>query len=147
MLTAKDSIDSKVKWLNSWADDYIVKPFSLKELLARVKSMVRRLNKPENENNIIHTEWISINLDTREIFRGKIRVELTKKEYQILELLLKNKNKVMSKKEIEEKIWWKKNKIESDVVRSHMQVIRSKLWIKWQKIIKTVHGVWFKITD
>jgi DNA-binding response OmpR family regulator len=147
MLTAKDSIDSRVKWLNSWADDYIVKPFSLKELLARVKSMVRRLNKSENNSNIIHTEWISINLDTREIFRWKLKITLTKKEYQIIELLFKNKNKVLSKKEIEEKIWGKKNKIASDVVRSHMQVIRSKLWSKWQKIIKTVHGVWFKVTD
>jgi len=143
-LTAKEDLESKEKWFNLWWDDYLTKPFKLKELLLRVRSILKRINKSESINTIIIWD-IELNLDLKEVTRNKNHIILTPKEFQILEYLMKNKNKVVPKKELLEYIWWINNDIWSDVIRSHIQTLRTKInkWTKYDPI-KTIRGIWFK---
>jgi len=146
-LTAKEDLESKEIWFNSWWDDYLTKPFKLKELLLRIRSILKRVNKTEVINKI--KIWnIELNLDLKEIKREEKHIELTPKEFQILEYLMKNKNKVIPKKELLEYIWWINNDIWSDVVRSHIQTLRAKLnkWFDYDPI-KTIRGIWFKFEE
>lgn len=146
-LSAKEDLESKEKWFNLWWDDYLTKPFKLKELLLRIRSILKRVNKVESINTI--TIWdIDLNLDLKEVTRNKNRIILTPKEFQILEYLMKNKNKVIPKKELLEYIWWINNDIWSDVVRTHIQTLRNKI-NKWSNYdpIKTIRGIWFKFED
>lgn len=147
MLTAKDSLDSKLEWFKVWADDYLVKPFSLKELLVRVQSIVRRVYFDNSKIDHLTVGNMTIDFNLKELYVNWNKIELTKKEYLIMEYLFMNKNKVVSKKEIEEHIWGINHDIWSDVVRVHVQMIRAKIWDKDQTMIKTVRWLWFKISD
>ncbi len=146
-LTAKEDLNSKETWFNIWADDYLTKPFSLKELLLRIRSVLKRTQKTTTINTI--KIWdIELNLNLKEVKRKNKKIELTPKEFQILEYLMKNKNKVIPKKELLEYIWWINNDIWSDVVRSHIQTIRSKLNKGFNyDPIKTIRGVGFKFEE
>ena len=98
-LTAKEDLESIETWFNLWAFDYLVKPFKLKELLLRIRSILKRVNKITSINTI--KIWdIELNLDLKEVKRSWKNIELTPKEFQILEYLMKNKNKVIPKKEL-----------------------------------------------
>lgn len=143
-LTAKEDLESKEKWFNIWWDDYLTKPFKLKELLLRIRSILKRVNKSETINTIVIWD-IELNLDLKEATRNNNHIILTPKEFQILEYLMKNKNKVVPKKELLEYIWWINNDIWSDVIRSHVQTLRNKInkWVKYDPI-KTIRGIWFK---
>jgi len=146
-LTAKEDLESIEKGFTIWGDDYLTKPFKLKELLLRIRSILKRVNKTESINTI--KIWdIELNLDLKEITRNWKHIELTPKEFQIIEYLMKNKNKVIPKKELLEYIWWIHNDIWSDVIRSHMQTLRSKIneWFDYDPI-KTVRWIWFKFED
>jgi len=146
-LTAKEDIESIEKWFTIWWDDYLTKPFKLKELLLRIRSVLKRVNKIDSINTI--KIWdIELSLDLKEVTRSWKKIELTPKEFQILEYLMKNKEKVIPKKELLEYIWWINNDIRSDVIRSHMQTLRSKLnnWFDFDPI-KTVRGIWFKFEE
>ena len=146
-LTAKEDIESIEKWFTIWWDDYLTKPFKLKELLLRIRSVLKRVNKIDSINTI--KIWdIELSLDLKEVTRSWKKIELTPKEFQILEYLMKNKEKVIPKKELLEYIWWINNDIRSDVIRSHMQTLRSKLnnWFDFNPI-KTVRGIWFKFEE
>ncbi len=103
ILTAKDRIEDKVEGLDAGADDYLVKPFSIEELLARVRAHLRRVS-PAITGEIRVADLI-INLEGREVFRSGRRIELSNKEFELLELLAKNPGKVFSRYEIEEKVW------------------------------------------
>jgi len=146
-LTAKEDIESIEKWFTIWWDDYLTKPFKLKELLLRIRSILKRVNKTDSIDKIIIWD-IELSLDLKEVTRSWKKIELTPKEFQILEYLMKNKNKVVPKKELLEYIWWINNDIRSDVIRSHMQTLRSKLndWFDFDPI-KTVRGIWFKFEE
>jgi DNA-binding response OmpR family regulator len=146
-LTAKEDLESIEKWFTLWWDDYLTKPFKLKELVLRIRSILKRVNKTE-EINKITAWWLVLDLDLKEINRWDETIILTPKEFQILEYLMKNKNKVVPKKELLEYIWWINNDIRSDVIRTHMQTLRTKInsWFKTDPI-KTVRGIWFKFED
>ncbi len=105
MLTAKDEVADRVKGLDLGADDYLVKPFALEELLARVRVLLRRkaAAKTEPETNKIHYQDVFMDLDTREVFRGGQRIELTTKEFELLHLFLQNPRRVLSRDVIMEK--------------------------------------------
>ena len=146
-LTAKEDIESIEKGFTIWWDDYLTKPFKLKELLLRIRSILKRVNKTDSINNI--TVWnIKLNLNLKEITRDWKNIELTPKEFQIIEYLMKNKNKVIPKKELLEYIWWINNDIWSDVIRSHIQTLRTKInkWFDYDPI-KTIRGIWFKFEE
>lgn len=148
-LTAKEDLESKETWFNVWWDDYITKPFKLKELVLRIRNLLKRSNSWEiNEMNKIIIWDIELNLDLKEVTRWDKNIILTPKEFIILEYLMKNKNKVVPKHELLEYIWWINNDIWSDVTRTHIQSLRKKI-NSWSKNdpIRTIRGIWFKFEN
>lgn len=146
-LTAKEDIESKEKWFNVWGDDYLTKPFKLKELILRIRSILKRINQNDVLDKIIVWE-ISLDLSLKEVKRWEKVINLTPKEFMILEYLMKNKWKAIPKKEILEYIWWINNDIWSDVIRAHMLSLRKKLNEGFDyDPIKTVRGIWFKFSE
>lgn len=143
-LTAKEDLESIERWFMLGWDDYLTKPFKLKELALRIRSILKRVNKTDSIDSI---NWwdIILNLNLKEIERWWKKIILTPKEFQILEYLMKNKNKVIPKHELLEYIWWINNDIRSDVIRTHIQTLRNKinLWFE-NDPIKTIRGIWFK---
>lgn len=143
-LTAKEDLESIEKWFTLWGDDYLTKPFKLKELVLRIRSILKRVNKTQEIDNL--TWWdIILHLNLKEVERQWKKIILTPKEFQILEYLMKNKNKVVPKHELLEYIWWISNDIRSDVIRTHMQTLRNKINDGFKNDpIKTIRGIWFK---
>jgi two-component system, OmpR family, response regulator MprA len=142
MLTAKDEISDRVKGLDLGADDYLVKPFALEELLARVRVLLRRrAERPEQPTNQLTYEDILLDLDTREVFRGGKLVELTTKEFELLYLFLQNPRRVLSRDLIMEKIWGYDYSGESNVLEVYIALLRQKSEEHGHKrIIQTVRG-------
>lgn len=146
-LTAKWDIESKEKWFLSWWDDYLTKPFSLKELVLRIRNLLKRTEKINDINTL--SKWdITINLDTKQVFRNWKEIILTPKEYKILVLLMQNAPKVISKQEILNHVRGPNNDIWSDVVRTHIKSLRDKInnWFDYDPI-KTVRWMWFKFEE
>jgi DNA-binding response OmpR family regulator len=147
-LTAKEDLQSKEIGFNVWWDDYLTKPFRLKELVLRVRNLTKRAWNQWKELNKIAVWNIELNLDTKEVKRWNRNIILTPKEFIILEYLMKNKGKVIPKQELLEYIWWINNDIWSDVTRTHVQSLRKKLNKKWEiDPIKTIRGIWFKFEE
>lgn len=142
MLTAKDDIADKVKGLDLGADDYLVKPFALEELLARLRSLMRRRGETaEQKTNRMGYEDITLDLDTREVVRGDFKIELTTKEFDLLHLFLQNPKRVLSRDIIMEKIWGYDYSGESNVLEVYVALLRQKLEEHGGKrIIQTVRG-------
>lgn len=142
MLTAKDEISDKVKGLDLGADDYLVKPFALEELLARIRSLMRRrADPPEQKTSRTQYEDITLDLDTREVTRGDHKIELTTKEFDLLHLFLQNPKRVLSRDIIMEKIWGYDYSGESNVLEVYIALLRQKLEEHGGKrIIQTVRG-------
>ena len=146
-LTAKEDLESKERWFNVWWDDYLTKPFKLKELILRMRSILKRINQTEVLDKI--TAWdITLDLSLKEVKRWEKIINLTPKEFMILEYLMKNKEKAIQKKEILEYIWWINNDIWSDVIRAHMLTLRKKLNEGFDDDpIKTVRWIGFNFVN
>ncbi|WP_409344893.1 response regulator transcription factor [Paenibacillus sp. MBLB4367] len=143
MLTAKDEVGDRVKGLDLGADDYLVKPFALEELLARVRVLLRRKAQRSEQaaSNRVSYEDIVMDLDTREVFRSEKRVELTTKEFDLLHLFLQNPKRVLSRDLIMEKIWGYDYSGESNVLEVYIALIRQKTEeYGGKRIIQTVRG-------
>ncbi|WP_281885323.1 response regulator transcription factor [Paenibacillus sp. YYML68] len=143
MLTAKDEVSDRVKGLDLGADDYLVKPFALEELLARVRVLLRRKSpdKPEVQTNKLTYLDLSLDLDTREVFRGGRLVELTTKEFDLLHLFMQNPRRVLSRDIIMEKVWGYDYSGESNVLEVYVALLRQKTEEHGHKrIIQTVRG-------
>lgn len=141
MLTAKGEIDDKVIGLNSGADDYLVKPFAFEELIARVSALSRRpkkiiSSKIEHNNLTLDIKNLEVKKD------GKV-IQLSKKEYQLFEYLLKNKDKVVSKDDIISHVWSYESDILPNTVEVFVRYLRNKLG---KDIIKTVRGFGYKMS-
>ncbi len=144
ILTAKDSLDDKVKGLNAGADDYLVKPFSFVELLARIKALTRR-NQPPG-SSLLKTADLTLDEETREIKRAKRLISLSATEYRLLKYLMENKNKVLSKTLILENVWGYDFSPESNIVDVYIKYLRDKIDRGGKKpLIVTVHGMGYKI--
>ena len=156
MLSAKSEDMDKILGLNTGADDYLTKPFNPLELVARVKSQIRRYKKFSNKtniakeeisDNILEIDEIKVNLDTHEMFKDNQEIKLTPTEFDILVLLGKNKGKVFSIENIYNSVW-KQDFMQSDnTVMVHIRKIREKIEedSRNPKYIKTVWGVGYKI--
>jgi two-component system response regulator MprA len=142
MLTAKDEVNDRVKGLDLGADDYLVKPFALEELLARVRALFRRRSeRAEPAANRLAFEDIVMDVDAREVVRAGKKIELTTKEFELLHLFMLNPNRVLSRDVIMEKIWGYDYSGESNVLEVYIAMLRQKTEEHGGKrIIQTVRG-------
>ncbi|KPV57656.1 response regulator [Paenibacillus sp. A3] len=141
-LTAKNSVYDKVNGLKLGADDYIVKPFEAIELLARIETVLRRYGK---EERLMTFQTIQVDLDKREVIKQGIPVELTPKEYDLLIVLLKNKNIALSREQFIEKVWGYDYYGETRTVDMHIKSLRKKLDL--QDHIKTIYKMGYRLED
>ena len=159
-VTAVDSVDSKVKLMKLGADDYLVKPFHYEEFLVRVEALLRRaaLNDPEKTGGaeagseikeILHFRDIEIRPESREAFVSGAELELTRKEFEILELMIRYPQKVFTKENIFETVWGEQYLPEDNSVNVHISNIRRKLSAAGgaDDYIKTVWGIGFKLSE
>lgn len=144
MITAKGDTDDKVKGLDYGADDYIVKPFDIEELLARLRALMRR-NQQEHDD-ILYIGELEINQEAFTVSFENRPLELTKTEFELLRLLASNKNHVMTREMILTTIWGFDSEVETNVVDVYIRYLRNKLKpIGYHKRIETVRGVGYVI--
>lgn len=149
VLSAKNELDSKVELLTAGANDYICKPFDLKELLVRIQVQLRSLpasNLPDAQTELHYKEWI-LDPETQEMTAAGLPVELTLHEFRILELLMKHPKKVFTKQLIYEYAWEEDYFAEDKTINVHISNIRSKLKpSQTDSYIQTVWGMGFKLS-
>jgi two-component system response regulator MprA len=124
ILTARDSVEDKIRGLDAGADDYVTKPFAFDELLARVRAALRR-HEPEDE--VVQVGDLVINPASREVSRAGRNIELTAREYDLLLFLARNAGKVMDRNTIFERVWGYAFDIESDTIKVYIRYLRKKL--------------------
>ncbi len=142
ILTARGDVDHRIAGLNEGADDYLPKPFSLLEVQARLNALIRRNNgKPAPE---LKANGVSFNPQTREVFFNGEKVILSPKEITVLELLLMNKNRVLSRETIENKIYTWGEEVQSNAVEVHIHHLRKKLG---KEMIKTISKIGYMLEE
>ena len=147
VLTAKDSLDEKVEVLTSGADDYITKPFEIREVLARVQVQLRHKEEKEAEDYNLSFKDMVLNRDTFQIrIDGRILPKITKQEFAILELLLRNPKQVFSKEDIFEYAWDEPYMGETKTLDVHISNIRKKIkQVTSEEYIETVWGIGYRL--
>lgn len=144
MLSVKSEIETKVKLLNAGADDYLTKPFSFEELRARIKALLRRPKKIENQ--ILKVDDLVLDKSRQTVARGKKEIYLTGKEFSLLEYLMKNQDTVLSRGMIMEHVWDMNADPFSNTIEMHILNLRRKIEQKnKKKLIRTVPGRGYKI--
>ncbi len=144
MLTAKNTENDKILWLELWADDYIAKPFSPRELLARIKRIIKRSsNNNDNNSNTITYNDIVLNLDKKIVLVKNKEISLTKNEYDLLERILKENWKIVTREVLMTEVIWYDKYVYDRTLDTHIKNIRKKLWDS--KIILTVRGEWYRL--
>jgi two-component system, OmpR family, copper resistance phosphate regulon response regulator CusR len=145
MLTALGTTDDKVIGLNAGADDYLVKPFEFKELIARIYALTRRNLEPST-HTLLELADLEVNTDSKTVRRAGVEIRLTAREFSLLLLLIKNKGRVISRNEIEESIWGTTFERESNVVDVYINFLRKKIDKDFDmKLIHTVIGMGYTI--
>lgn len=146
MLTARDGVDDRVKGLDAGADDYLVKPFALKELLARIRALTRRsLDAPKSP--VLQIADLSLDTLTRRVRRGNKTIELTSKEYAVLECLMREPDRVLTRTQIAEHVWNYDVLNHSNVVDVYIKNLRRKIDDHYEpRLIHTVRGAGYRIT-
>lgn len=148
MLTAKGTVEDKIMGLDDGADDYLAKPFAMAELMARIRSLLRRVG--ENRDRKLNVGRLSLDTKTREVRKGGALVELTPKEFSILEFLLYNKNRAISRFTLAEHVWGDDFDpfTMSNFIDVHIKNLRKKIEdAERSRIIRTIRGVGFIIED
>jgi len=149
MLTAKSEEFDKVLGLEMGADDYITKPFGIREFLARVKAVLRRNPSHEKQTEVIQAGKLMIDLERHEVYKGAELIELTFKEFELLKLLLLNKGKVLSREMLLERIWGFDYFGETRTVDVHIRYLRQKIEDNDNSpvCIETVRGIGYRFSD
>src|SRR5579883_3501057 len=146
LLTAKDELSDRVAGLDAGADDYVVKPFSIEELLARIRAHLRLTQ--EIDEALLQFEDLSLNRRTREVLRGNSRIELTAKEFDLLEYFLSHPRQVFTRNQILEKVWGYDFMGDSNIIEVYVRYLRLKLEENDQKrLIHTVRGVGYVLRE
>ena len=146
MLTARDSIEDKIKGLDLGADDYLIKPFDFGELLARIRALVRR--KYGNTSNTMEIDDLCIDIVKKTVVRGGKNIELTGKEYEVLEYLIQNKGHVLSRDKIRDSVWDYGYEGESNIIDVLIKNIRKKIDIGNSKqLIHTKRGLGYVLKE
>mgnify|MGYP000931717795 CR=1 FL=1 len=145
ILTAKDDISDKVTGLDTGADDYMTKPFAIEELLARIRAALKRRSPIPTEETIV-IDMLEINPTGRQVFYDGEPVELTKKEYDLLECLAKHENAVLTRNQLLDRVWGYEYLGDTNVVDVYIRYLRAKLDQKYNvKLIHTVRGVGYTL--
>ena len=131
MMTARDSVIDRVSGLDYGADDYVVKPFAIEELLARVRALLRRINIETEEHSthqsVVRYRDLTVEKENRIARRGNDIINLTKREYELLLILMENINVVQSREELLKKVWGYDSQIETNVVDVYIRYLRNKI--------------------
>lgn len=148
ILTAIQDAETKVKLLNAGADDYLLKPFSFVELIARVKAVVRRTSGEKSENEIVQIEDLKIIPRLHKVIRGNKTIRLRLKEYALLEYLMRHPDEIVTRGALIEKVWDYNARIFSNTVDSHISILRKKINEGFdKKYIETIHGVGYILVE
>ncbi|MEA1884790.1 MAG: response regulator transcription factor [Thermotogota bacterium] len=140
MLTALGEVEDKVKGLNRGADDYLPKPCDPRELVARVKSAIRRASMNSQKTDKIFIEDLLLDMTKQRVEKGGRQIPFTPKEYSIFEYLCIHKGEIVSKEALQEHLWDEDDSFWSDVLRTHIKNIRKKIGDKKGTFLKTIRG-------
>ncbi|MBA2713672.1 MAG: response regulator transcription factor [Rubrobacteraceae bacterium] len=144
MLTARDTTIDKVHSLDLGADDYLTKPFDIEELLARIRALLRRLEGDE----ILRVADLEINTSTREVRRGEREIELTAREFELLEFMAKNARRVLSRDFLLSRVWDEEFRLTTNLVDVYVGYLRRKVDAPGeQKLIRTVRGAGYALRE
>lgn len=146
MLTAKDDISDKVTGLDIGADDYMTKPFAVEELLARIRVLLKRKNI--NNDELLKIGKLKLSKNNYKVEYDNENIELTKKEFELLEYLMRNKNIVLSREKILDNVWGYDYFGDTNIIDVYIRYIRSKIDQKFNvSLIETVRGVGYIIRE
>ena len=146
LLTAKDEVSDRVAGLDAGADDYVIKPFSIEELLARIRANLRR--DLDEQVDLLQFGDLSLNRSTREVFRGQRGIELTAKEFDLLEYLLSHPRQVLTRDQILERVWGYDFMGDSNIIEVYVRYLRLKLEQQQEpRLIQTVRGVGYVLRE
>jgi len=143
MLTSMSSLDDKIEGYDAGADDYLVKPFEFRELLLKIRALLKRTAGPaEPVGNFLKAGDLEMNLDNREVHRGGKRIKLTAKEFQLLEYLMRNKNRVVSRADLAINVWDIDFNTNTNVIDVYISYVRNKVDKEFEhKLIQTHVGM------
>ena len=148
LITARDAVMDRVAGLDAGADDYIVKPFAIEELLARIRSILRRSGVIKNDDtNILHFRDLTVDCAAYEVTLKNRKLELTRTEFDLLRLLIENVNKVCSREVILDRVWGYDSEVETNVVDVYIRHLRAKLHQDGEIYIETVRGVGYVMRE
>ena len=147
LITARDAVMDRVAGLDAGADDYIVKPFAIEELLARIRSILRRSSVSTLNSHVLIHRDIKINQEAHEVYFKDEKVELTKTEYDLLSFLVQSANKVCSRELILDQVWGYDSEVETNVVDVYIRHLRSKFFSESKPYIETVRGVGYVMRE
>jgi len=147
MLTARDAVDDRIRGLDAGADDYLVKPFSIKELEARIRALLRRTSN-QGAQTTLRVGDLSLNENTRTVRRGEVEIALTAKELAVLESLMRERGQVLSRDQIANHVWGFDTPTESNIIDVYIRNLRRKIDDGSEaKLIQTVKGLGYRIRD
>jgi two-component system, OmpR family, copper resistance phosphate regulon response regulator CusR len=149
MLTAMSSLEDKIEGYDAGADDYIIKPFEFKELLMKIRVLLRRSgNQQAPVGNLLKADNLQMNLDTKEVIRDGTLINLTAKEFQLLEYLLRNKNRVVSRADIAINVWDIDFDTNTNIIDVYISYVRNKIDKPFEKkLIQTQVGMGYVLKD
>ncbi|MGQ9888526.1 MAG: response regulator transcription factor [Aggregatilineales bacterium] len=147
MLTAKDDVSDRVTGLDAGADDYLVKPFSVDELLARIRALFRR-TAPASRPDILRFSDLTLDTGTHRAYRGERAIDLTAKEYELLELFMRNPRQVLTRDVIFDRVWDYDFGGESNIIEVYVRYLRQKTEAENEpRLIHTVRGVGYVLRE
>ena len=146
-LTAKDAVADRIAGLTAGGDDYVTKPFSLEEVIARLRAVIRRSGQvqADDEQSILRVADLSLNEDSHEVMRGADEIELTATEFELLRFLMRNERRVLSKAQILDRVWSYDFGGKSSVVELYISYLRKKIDAGRAPLLHTVLGVGYMI--
>lgn len=150
MLTALNSLEDKIEGYDVGADDYVIKPFEFRELLMKIRVLLRRsgVNQQIPTGNILKADTLQMNLDTKEVIREGTTISLTAKEFQLLEYLLRNKNRVVSRADIAINVWDIDFDTNTNIIDVYISYVRNKVDKPFEKkLIQTQVGMGYILKD